>query len=465
MRIVIWGLGEFYNKYKWLIEQNEVIAFTDGNKYMWGRDVDGRKVVSPQEIFKFQWDYVFITTTAIRPIYCSLRSMGVSHEKIRCYYDFKDIFRKAKVFKYGFSNLTDNKNTIALVSQDLETNGACRCLLTAAEVYVKNGYDVILASPVDGVMRDEFLKIGCKIVLDQKLFISNIKECEWIAGSIFVIINTLQMFYLLFERNTDIPVVWWLHEPNYYYKCVCGDRLLDIDYENMYVMPVSNVAGKAFFDEVGWVRSEQLVYGICDVYNQFAHRQCYKEKAVIKFITVGTVCEIKGIDFLADVVVGLPEEIINQCEFLVVGDDDSIYAEKIKEFCQRNKLPIRFAGLCNHNRTIEMISDSDVFLCSSKIESMSIAVEEAMMMKKAVIVPDSAGNAQFVDEEKNGWVYRACDITDLRKTIEDCVNKRTNLRIMGENGRKVFLRNFEYSIFERRMLELAERQKEQKIVR
>lgn len=163
-----------------------------------------------------------------------------------------------------------------------------------------------------------------------------------------------------------------------------------------------------------------------------------------------------------DVVAGLPEVIINQCDFLVVGDDNSVYAENIKEFCRQNKLPIRFAGLCNHNKTIELISNSDVFLCSSKKESMSIAVEEAMMMKKTVIVPDTAGNAQFVYEERNGWVYRAGDIRDLRKTIEDCVKKRTDLPIMGENGRKVFLQNFEYSIFERSMLELAEHQKKRK---
>lgn len=462
MRIIIWGLGEYYNKYKWLIEQNEVVAFTDGNRFMWGKYVDGIKVVAPQDIFDFQWDYLFITSTAIRPIHSRLLSMGVSQEKIRCYYDFKDICRKAKINKYGFSNFSNKKNTIALVSQDLEMNGACRCLLTAAEVYVKNGYNVILASPVDGIMRDEFLKIGCKVILDQNLLISNIIECKWITASLFIIVNTIQMFYLLSERNTDIPVVWWLHEPTYYYKCVFGDRLLDIDYKNIYVMPVSNVAGKAFSDEVGWVRTEQLVYGICDVYEKFAHRQYHNEKAAIKFITVGAVCEIKGIDFLADVVAGLPEVIINQCDFLVVGDDNSVYAENVKEFCRQNKLPIRFAGLCNHNKTIELISNSDVFLCSSKIESMSIAVEEAMMMKKTVIVPDTAGNAQFVYEERNGWVYRAGDIRDLRKTIGDCVKKRTDLPIMGENGRKVFLRNFEYSIFERRMLELAEHQKKRK---
>ena len=77
MKIVVWGLGEYYKRYKWLIEQYDVIAITDGNKNMWGNYVDGKMIIAPQEILNFQWDYVYITSTTVKPIYNSLLSMGV----------------------------------------------------------------------------------------------------------------------------------------------------------------------------------------------------------------------------------------------------------------------------------------------------------------------------------------------------------------------------------------------------
>lgn len=455
MKIVVWGLGEYYKRYKWLIEQYDVIAITDGNKNMWGNYVDGKMIIAPQEILNFQWDYVYITSTTVKPIYNSLLSMGVLKEKIRCYYDFIDIGHRAKKTVYNLQDSPANKEMITLISQDLGVNGACRCLLLSANVYINNGYKVILASPIDGDMRNEFLKIGCTIIIDENLMISNLIECEWLANSIFLLINTLQMFYLLEKRNLDFPVIWWLHEPPYFYKCVCDERLEKINYSNLHIMPVSSVAGKAFSMVVSHVITQQLLYGIHDEFDNIEIKCETKKNQLIKFVTVGNVCEIKGIKFLIEVIDMLPEDVIRQCEFYIVGDDSSAYAEQAKEFCRVNDLPVHFMGLCNHNQTMKILGNSDVFLCSSQIESMSIAVEEAMMMRKPVIVSDTTGNAQFVYGENNGWVYKALDCEELRQTIEDCISKREQLCMMGENGRQVFLRDFEYSIFEQRMLMVA----------
>lgn len=458
MKIVLWGVGEYYKKYQWLIEQNEIVAVTDGNKDMWGNYIDENRIVAPQDIIDLEWDYIYITSTSIKPIYESILSLGIPEEKIRCYYDFIDTNRSAKSIQFNSGNRSGKNAKISLISQDLGVNGACRCLLIAAGVYIKNGYDVIVASPVDGIMRNEFLEIGCSIIIDQNLMISNLGNVDWLSDSVLVILNTLQMFYLLYNRGVNIPIIWWLHEPPYFYKCVRDNRLKEIDYSNVKVMPVSFVARNAFSSIVDNVMMEQLIYGMYDEYKKFGKEN--KETKIgsrIRFVTVGTIGEIKGVKFLVEAIQGLMPDIVDKCEFFIVGDDTSKYAEEVKDFCCINNLPVKFVGLLDHDKTMKIVSDSDVFLCSSKIESMSIAVEEAMMLEKPVIVPDTAGNTQFVIGENNGWIYKALNPDDLKEKIISCINNEKLLKEMGKRGRKVFKDNFEYSIFEHKMIELLKR--------
>lgn len=84
-RIIIFGCGDVGIKamHKLAAEGNEVIAFTDNNDANWGSYCESKKIISPNEIFSLNFDYIAIGVfKAAEMIRKQLYEMGIREEQI-----------------------------------------------------------------------------------------------------------------------------------------------------------------------------------------------------------------------------------------------------------------------------------------------------------------------------------------------------------------------------------------------
>ena len=62
MKLIIWGIGKIFNKYKRFLKTKDIVVFVDNCEELWGKSIDGIKVISPSKINKYTFDYIVIMT-------------------------------------------------------------------------------------------------------------------------------------------------------------------------------------------------------------------------------------------------------------------------------------------------------------------------------------------------------------------------------------------------------------------
>ena len=100
--------------------------------------------------------------------------LGVEERRIMHFYDlhwliYNDLVKK-DIQYYACADemiLSDNKehNRILLLSHDLELGGPALAVFHAAKVLKHNGYQVVVASMLDGLLRDKLLQETIPVVV------------------------------------------------------------------------------------------------------------------------------------------------------------------------------------------------------------------------------------------------------------------------------------------------------------
>ena len=116
----------------------------------------------------------------------------------------------------------------------------------------------------------------------------------------------------------------------------------------------------------------------------------------LNILYVGNVTQMKGIFYLLDAVMELPED---EFSLTVVGmyhAEDPVWAP------YRDR--IHFAGYVLHEKVADYYARSDVFVFPSLGDSFGLSVLEAMKLGLPVICSDHAGSADAIRDGENGFV-------------------------------------------------------------
>lgn len=93
----------------------------------------------------------------------------------------------------------------------------------AAKVLKKRGYAVVYASMLDGPLKPILIENDISVIVDENLQISTMQETVWVSTFSLLICNTLNFHVFLSERDTNIPVVWWLHDSAFSMRVLTGE--------------------------------------------------------------------------------------------------------------------------------------------------------------------------------------------------------------------------------------------------
>lgn len=446
MKFILFGTGDYYQRYKKWFDQEDIAALIDNSGRKQYKRMDGIEVLPPEEGIRRPYDYIIILSFYVKEMRGQLLEMGVHPGRILHFFELYKL-KSDKTFEMQFFGRSEEEvrksrgQSILLLSVDLEQqSGPAAVLVRLARVLQKNGHEVVFGSMQDGPRKEKLLAEGIPVVIDPNLQVRQMAELEWTHGFRKVICNTIGFHVFLSKRDENTPAAWWLHDSSFFYDGVDAELLRSTDFSNVEIYSVGKVPRQAIQEICPGLEVKELLYGI-------------EEDETVHFLVLGYIENRKGQDILLKAVRLLEEEVRSRTMFYLVGKDSSELAARIKE--EAAGIPqIVVTGVAGEYAKKAFISLSDVIVCPSREDPMPASVAEAMQAGKVPIVSNVTGIADYIQDGVNGFVFPSEDCRMLKEKIEFCVNHSGQLRDMGKQSRKLYEEHFSMDAFEKNVLKV-----------
>lgn len=459
MKILLFGTGDYYRKYREWFRREDIEGLIDNDENKQGILIDGFQVYQPHIAVNREYDCVVILSVHEEAMHRQLVELGVPEDKIYKFSELHkhpDIIKKARpVCCWGndrmFSEIITGSyaDAVLLMSHNLDLNGASLALFYMAQILVKNGFRVLFASCADGSLRRHLYEKNIPAIIDPNLQVRTQKGTEWTHGFRRIICNTLNYYHFLSDRIQEVKIIWWLHDPLMFYKSLDQELLHKIQVDNLTVCAVGPIAEESFKVYYPNAKVKQLIYGIPDMpVNRMPHDK-------LEFITIGNVQEYKGQDILIQALKRLDSETIEQIHVKIVGFQSSVYANDVKTQAEELGSTVSFMPPTDREQIHRLLDESDVLVCPSRADTMSIVTNEGMQHGLPCIVSDAAGVSAYINDGVDGFIVKQGSVESLLQKIKWCVDHRDRLEQIGLAARRIYEQYFSMETFEKKLLPIV----------
>ena len=455
MKFLVFGTGEYYNRYKIWFVREDIIALIDNSKEKQGQYIDGIFVIPPEAVFQYEFDAIIILSFYVKTMRRQLIELGVEASRIFHFFDLHGLIhyseRKREIHYYGFRRKgieyiqKEAGKKVLLLSHDLTLGGPSLALYHVAQILIKKGYQVVYGSMLDGPLRRILTEEGIPVVVDENLMIQTMQETEWVKEYSVIICNTMNFHVFLSERDERIPVAWWLHDALFFYDGVRQKVMDRLSQDNMQIWSVGPIPEKAVKIFRSDLHVKHLLYGVEDQGDKRNEKD--RQHSRICFITVGYIEYRKGQDILLEAIMRLEPEIRQKAEFFFVGQNTSLLAKKLENITGTIS-EITVTGPVDRKEINSLLEQSDMLVCPSREDPMPTVAAEAMMHSLQCLISDSVGTVEYIRDGIDGMVFQSGNVDQLKEMLEKCILGKVNLRQMGRNARQVFEEYFSMEAFE-----------------
>ncbi len=455
MRIIIFGCGKIYSNFKRDVVkvagyEDEVLCFID-NRADNIKIIDNKPVYLPKKITKITFDYVVTMSVKQLEMKEQLICLGVDEKKILSFEKYRGQYLKKyrKIYMNCMSKKV--KKSILFITNAVKYDGASIAAVNAALELSKRGYKIMLAAPyVNPEIRNIFFKEKVNILIVPEIKHCSIQDLVDFENFDGVIVNTFSNIRLACELSNLFPVLWWIHEASDNYSKVY--KLYTIRFkvyntvekmERIRIVAVSNSAAKNFNKYYPNRVNDIMGLGISDFYIKCVK----KESNTLNFAVIGSICEIKGQDVIIRALELLPLNVRKKIKIMFIGEMDitNCYGREIAEKIKLNP-ELEYVGLLTREKFKDIMRKIDVVVCSSREETLSIAVIEGLMNKKICITTDKTGIADYISNGESGFIVPSDSPEKLAGVINDIAKRYKQLSYMREKGRMVYEANFTLKI-------------------
>lgn len=363
-----------------------------------------------------------------------------------------------KVFGLEHIKETGHKRVLVF-SHELSLTGAPLVLVQAVESLKKMDYDVLVVSPVDGPLRETYLKSNIPVMIEPELF-SNFEYIRMVYDFDFVIACTVCLWQVIeVLGQTDIPTLWWVHDSRMGYVNWLRYVLPDTIGDNIHLYCGGEYAQKVILEYRPKYSSQILLYGLEDfadkIENTLKRDYWNIPEDKIVFANIGQIISRKGQDVLVAVIEKLPEELLRQSVFVFVGGvvDRKIY-NKIMKLQEQYPDNIRYIKQIAHEELKQFYREVDCIICSSVDDPLPVFVAEGLMMSRVVICSKNTAFSGLIEDGKNGYLFESGDKEQLKKCICEVILNREQLDTIGQKARKLYENTFTHDIFEKNFKEV-----------
>ena len=153
MRIIVFGTGKIYAKYREKLTEMNLVAFLDNDADKQGTYLDNRPIDLPENIVKYDYDYILIASVHYKEMRKQLEQQGVNSKQIIDAEHKGYLGQIRKLERYDLIENSDADKKILLITHDLSLTGAPMMLYYAAKILKEKGYGVTVYSKADGPLK------------------------------------------------------------------------------------------------------------------------------------------------------------------------------------------------------------------------------------------------------------------------------------------------------------------------
>lgn len=450
MRFVIFGTGKMYQENKLNIRKDaEIVAFIDNMPDKWGQEIDGIKVYAPEELNHLDYDVIFIMSIHWLDMQQQLRSMGIPKDKIYTLDNHIEILcERENVQYYGKISVETSGGKVLVFSHAMTSTGAQNVLFYAVDAMKRMGYQIVIVSKSDGVLRERLVGIGIPVVIIRDIYSRRAEIEHLIMWADVLFVNTLLLYDTVMEvSNYNKKLIWWIHETGIIKYLEDFRYIVSKEYVSVYVVSplVKRLLQQAFGEDL---RLKEMIYGL--PYYEITKRT---EKEKMIFAIIGWIDYTKGQDIFLDAVDRLPAYIRRKTEFWIVGAGK--FARDEMEIIKKYSC-IKLVGEVENAQMSEIYKNIDVVVCASRAEAMSVAVTEGCMTEKLVIVSNAAGITEFIKHKETGLIFESGNANELAAWIEWAVVHREEAEKIGIASKVIYENNFSMELFEKNIVEAVQ---------
>lgn len=457
MRIIVFGTGTYYKRFKKYIDNEEIIFLVDNDNTKIGSCIDGIPICNPSQIERSTYDYVLILVKNYEPISKELVSKGIPKKKIITYNDVGEIFgivprvtiAESKDEEWSKWIQEDEKRTIVLFTDNFSRTGVPVATLNLAKLLKKMGYRPLCIAMSEGSLQTDIAEAKIPYICNFTIWSNGktyLQKLERVHA-IFVVSIVLSKLVLQLE-SLGRPIFWWMHEslPSVYEDVLLPNNKM----QNICYLFGGRRVASSFFSKFGSLKADELNYFLPEI--DICRAKKFGEK--IKIAVIGAVCERKGQDICATAIRELRNSFAFRFEMEYVGYFHSKeFAEKVKEINPSGKM----LGELSQAELEEYYRELDILVCPSRDDPMPIVVTQAMQNSVACIVSDQVGQSEYINNGYNGYVFRNEDIEELVEIIKELLICPQKIRTVGENGRAIYQQYFSEARMKNKLIELLER--------
>ena len=400
--------------------------------------------------------------------YARIRRFGLKKQKNiynRNIIAFSDLINKLKQEKAIIigseiiEKYDTEKKSALLISHELSLSGAPIVLINLAKELMKIGFQVIIMSPRE---TDDFIKMHDRDYYEVIPFVisDSLFESDLILSSAtmfdYIFLNTICTAPLIRKFiNTDINVIWWVHESNSLYTAYLAGMMPKVLSDNIKVYAVGSYARKIIEAKYPRYKVNEWMYFCPDISNYTLDIQVLKpvqEKKRI-FAHIGSMGWRKGTDVFVDAIYMLPRVMIESCLFVFVGVYlDEIAERKINEIQSRYPDSIIYTGSLSREKMYKLYKEIDYLVCASRDDPMPLVVAEGMCDGVPCICSENTGSADIITKYKAGFVYKGNNSVKLARELKKAFEtKEEEYKNLSNNSRIAYEEVYSEEIFERRL--------------
>lgn len=445
-KIIIFCNGQYF-KYRADVLLNnqegyEVIGIVDNDSKQWGRESFGFIVSKPDKNLLMSCNCVVIMSTYYNEIRQQLLNLGVQKDKVLHYVGFIKRYLQGRAKYYGMGLWDRRKKSILLVSGALNYNGGTMAAVYTAQVLIKHGYSVVMASERCNIrLVKELNDKGICVVAMPGLLAAGTFELKFAEQFDLIIANTLIAMSAANRFIEVRPVLWWLHEASVTYNNELEMLTKESINSKIHVLAVSEIA-KRNFEKYYPNRVDGIMnYAIPDI--KYTH---VDDRKIIVAI-VGDIGKLKGTDIFLQAIdrLHIYESMV---EFWCIGRSDEVFLYKYRDILERHA-NIIFKGMLAREEIQRAWQQIDVAVVASREETMSMVVTEGLINSTVCIMSDAVGSADYIKDGVNGFIFKSEDVGMLADKMQYVIDSYDSLDGLRDRARSTYDKYFSMETFEK----------------
>jgi glycosyltransferase involved in cell wall biosynthesis len=231
--------------------------------------------------------------------------------------------------------------------------------------------------------------------------------------------------YFLIDKVKAKNKIGWIHTN---YSNANMDKYIDNPYFEKLdsIVTVSDECEKSLKDSFSQLKNKFCV--INNILSPEVIRTLAKEKEeiikdseYITIITVARLCKVKGIDLAVEAC----ETLVKQgykLKWFVIGSGNEKENAYYKNFINQKGLQNSFILLGVKENPYSYIEQADIYVQPSRFEGKSIAVEEAKILQKPIIVTNFSTAKDQINNNINGLIVEVDSMSIAQGIIELAIN-------------------------------------------